>query len=151
MAAAAEVQLVQFLTACAYHTPAHKRVALFAFQIGLNNTEVHPDLDVRDTAFILSVVRELEALGELQAEPTMRGVTATVVFQSNILRSSAVAVCETLFKTWLQDGGEDCALKLKSVPGTEMGSKYLDVDDVIDILFDLWCGVRLIWEVNVLL
>ena len=142
------MQLVQFITACAYHTPAHKRVALFSFQIGLNNTEVHPDLDVRDTAFILSVIRELENLDELKPEPAMRGVTATFVFQTNILRSSAISVCQTLFKSWLQDGGDDCAVKLKSISGTEMGAKYLDVDDVIDILFDLWCGVRLVWEVR---
>ena len=64
-----EVQVVQLLTACAYHAGAHKRVALFAFQIGLHNTETHPDLDARDTAFILSVVRELSDIGELLADP----------------------------------------------------------------------------------
>ena len=142
----AEVNTVQFLTACAYHTTAHRRVALFAFQIGLKNTEVHPDLDVRDTAFILSVVTSLLELEELVAEPVPRGVTGTVVFQSDILRTSAITVCTSLFKRWMQDGGDDCLQRLKSTSGTDNGAKYLDVDEVIDMLFDLWCSVRMVWE-----
>lgn len=71
-----DVQVVQLLTACAYHTTAHKRVALFAFQIGLHNTEVHPDLDSRDTTFILSIIRELSDIGELVADPAPVRLTA---------------------------------------------------------------------------
>lgn len=92
------MQVVQFLSACAYHSTSHKRVALFSFQIGLHNTEFHPDLDSRDTEFILSVIRALLDLDELRADKVHRGVTATIVFQSNILRTSAIAVCKTLFE-----------------------------------------------------
>lgn len=141
-----DVQVVQLLTACAYHSSAHKRVNLFSYQIGLHDTEVHPPLDVRDTSFILTIIRELEQLGELVADPVPRGVTATIVFQNSILRSSAISVCGKLYKTWLQDGGDDCIMKLKIMTGTEKGAKYVDVDSVIDLFFDIWCSIRMEWE-----
>lgn len=36
--------------------------------------------------------------------------------------------------------------QLKSIAGTDKGPKYLDFDDVLEILFDVWCAVRLRWE-----
>ena len=71
--AAVDVQVVQLLTACAYHAKVHRRVALFSHQIGLFDTETHPELDVRDTSFILSIIGELEKLGELVADPVPVG------------------------------------------------------------------------------
>lgn len=76
-------------------------------------------------------------------------MTASIVFQSDILRTSAVSVCGTIFRHWLQDSGDDCINKLKTLPGTDQGSRYLDLDNVIEILFDLWCSVRLMWEEHV--
>ena len=100
MPSVVDVQIVQFLTACAYHSSAHKRVELFCFQLGIHNTEYHPELDVRDTTFIVSIIRGLLEIGELEAEKAPRGVTATIVFQSSVLRSSGIEICQKLFKKY---------------------------------------------------
>jgi WW domain len=59
-----------------------------------------------------------------------------------------VSVCTTIFGRWLQDGGDDCIQKLKTTPGTDQGPRYLDFDNVLEILFDLWCSVRISWEAH---
>ena len=37
-------------------------------------------------------------------------------------------------------------MKIKIMPGTDKGAKYVDVDSLIDILFDVWCSIRQEWE-----
>ena len=37
-------------------------------------------------------------------------------------------------------------MKLKIMTGTEKGAKYVDVDSVIDLFFDIWCSIRMEWE-----
>jgi hypothetical protein len=63
---AADTQVAQMLVACEYYKERFPRVALFGSQIGIFNKNEDPSLDVRDTDFLLSIVRLLLKHGEMQ-------------------------------------------------------------------------------------
>ena len=145
--ALADNQVAQFVAALNHHYDSHKRVELFCHQMGVVETNESPELDLRDTIFILDVLYRLKAKGELRPDPAPKGVTTSLVFRTAVTRASVVAIVPDLFGTWLEDGGQDIVLKFKSMPATtDKGPKFLDVDNVLDVLVDVWCGVRITWE-----
>lgn len=70
LSTAADVHVAQLIKACETHINKQPRVSLFASQIGLLRKEEMPSMDVRDTEFILQVLRLLQRHGELQSEMT---------------------------------------------------------------------------------
>ena len=128
-----------------------RRVALFASQLGLHDTEEYPSMDTRDTTFIISVVEHLMGQGELVTDKASRRKMTkdSVVVKSDITRAAAIKTTEHLFRNWLPDGGQDYVVKIKSMNATEKGNKYVDVDEVIEILIEPWHTVRIGWEDHV--
>ncbi len=144
----ADAQSAQLVRAVEYHMKSIRRVAIFASQMGLHDPEEYPSMDSRDTTFILSVIEHLISLGELVTEKASRRkmTKEAVVVKSDILRSAAIKTTEHLFKNWLPDGGQDYVVKIKSMEHSEKGTKYVDVDQVIEILIEPWHTVRIGWE-----
>ena len=62
----ADMQVMVLLRACHYHANKSKRVHLFASQLGIFRPDKPPPLDIRDTDFILVLLRSLLDQGELQ-------------------------------------------------------------------------------------
>jgi hypothetical protein len=62
---AADTQIAQMLVAVEYYKDKFPRVALFGSQIGIFNKNEDPSLDVRDTDFLLSIMRLLLKNGEM--------------------------------------------------------------------------------------
>lgn len=151
MDALADAIVAQLVRACEHHCKTLPRVALFASQIGLYEKEKAPNMDVRDTDFVLSVVAALMDLGELVEEKASRRklTKRSVVVKPDILRSAAIKTVENLFRAWLPDGGQDYVLKVKTMSHTEKGTKYIDVDEFIEILIEPWHNVRTCWEEHV--
>eukprot|EP01038_Epipyxis_sp_PR26KG_P013380 gene13380-17942_t len=156
--AAADVLVSQLLKACEYHMIQQPRVALFASQLGLNNLEQSPSLDVRDTDFILHTLDVLMSHGELVAdEQALHSVKAIqnkskqlksllTIVHSDILRSTALVALKQVFDKWLPDNGEEYSLKIRSLPNGVRGAKYVDVDRYIQVLMEPWQQVRINWE-----
>ena len=70
--AAADAQIAQLLTACDHYREKVPRVSLFAAQVGLVAKNEQPPLDVRDTDYLLSIVKHLLKLGEMAVmDPTL--------------------------------------------------------------------------------
>jgi len=139
--------MAQFVAALNYHYSSHKRVELFCHQMGLDDTAEMPELDLRDTTFLIEVLRRLKKRGELKPEPAPKGVTTSLVFRNTVSRSAVMAVAPEVFGTWIEDGGQDLLLKLKAMPGDRnKGNKYLDIDTAMEVFIDLWCAVRITWE-----
>jgi len=151
MDALADAIVAQLVCACEHHCKVLPRVALFASQIGLYEKENAPSMDVRDTDFVLSVLASLLDLGELVEEKASRRklTKRSVVAKPDILRASALKTVENLFQAWLPDGGQDYAHKVKAMAHTDKGSKYVDVDEFIEILIEPWHNVRTSWEEHV--
>ena len=145
---AADAQVAQLLTACEEYMVKFRRVALFASQVGLHDKEAPPNLDIRDSDFILSIISSLVKLGELVPEKASKKKFSktSVVIKPDILRSSAVTTLQSIFEKWLPDGGHDYVLKVKAMSGTERGGKYIDLDDFIELMIEPWHTVRLTWE-----
>lgn len=142
----ADVQVAQLVAALNHHYHNHRRVSLFCHQLGIGATNEMPELDTRDTQFIMQIIIELQKLGELQPERAPKGVTKSLVFRSDVLRSSVIHIIPIIFGHWLEDGGQDCIYKFKSLSSSGKGNKYIDIDEAIEVLLDLWCAVRLTWE-----
>lgn len=148
LASVADMQVAQLLQACEVYMKIFVRVSLFASQIGLYDKEATPTMDVRDTDFILSIIRHLVKLGELVPEKASRRKLSTpsVVVKPDISRSAAVTTLQLIFEKWLEDGGQDYVLKVKAMSGTERGTKYIDLDNFIELMIEPWHTVRLGWE-----
>ena len=149
--ALADGQSAQLIKACDHYEPTLRRVALFASQIGLHDKEAPPNMDTTDTSFILRVIEELMKLGELVPEKASRRKLTDhgVVFKADVLRSACLKVIHNIFEDWLPDGGHDYAVKVKTMEHTDKGSKYVDMDEFIEILIEPWQTVRLDWEEHV--
>ena len=148
MAVLADASAAQFIHALAHHQKTLRRVALFSSQMGMYEKEEAPNMDVRDTDFILTIIQQLMDLGELVPDKaSRRKLTKTsIVVKSDILRANALKTTEILFETWLPDGGQDYVLKVKSMQHTDKGHKYIDIDEFIEALIEPWHTVRLTWE-----
>lgn len=148
LALAADVQMAQLLKACESHVRKQPRVTLFANQMGLFNKDEPPPMDVRDTDFILHVLQRLIDKGELCQEVDRRKTSAKIgeSLKPDILRSVAVQTVHDIFEKWLPDGGEDYVIKVRSMAHSDKGSKYVDLDEFIDILLEPWHNVRTHWE-----
>jgi hypothetical protein len=146
--ATADAQLAQFCLALRTNIYKHKRVMLFCHQVGVMGPGIAgtPALDVSDTAFILSVIQALIKKGELRPEAAPKGVTTSIVFRSDVRRKVAIEIVPEILGKWLSDGGIDCVQKLRTVPGTDKGSKYVDVDTIIELFLDIWFTIRIEWE-----
>ena len=143
----ADNQMAQLVAALKYHFMSHKRVELFCHQMGIEVTDEAPGLDTRDTTFILDVLARLRARGELQPERAPAGVTKSLVFRKDVRRLEVMEIVPHIFGTWLEDGGMDIQHKIKAMPGDKVkGNKYIDIDNVLEIMVDVWYGVRITWE-----
>lgn len=145
---AADAQVAQLLAACEVYMNKFRRIGLFASQLGLHEKEVPPALDIRDSDFILSIINSLSKLGELVPEKATKKKQSknSVVIKPDVLRSAAVTTVQSVFEKWLPDGGHDYVLKVKAMPGTERGTKYIDIDDYIELMIEPWHTVRFTWE-----
>lgn len=159
--AVAEVQTAQLLKAIEQHLNTSKRVGLFASMIGMYDKEAAPSMDLRDVDFILCIIAHLLRLGELQPEkPSLKAKRSASIttsksshassssfhFRPEVRRENAVITAQTVFEKLVPDGGADYIAKLRTAGGVAKGPKYIDIDDVIEILVDLWQIVRLSWE-----
>ncbi len=64
----------------------------------------------------------------------------------DITRVGALHTVHTLFEKWLPDGGEDYLMKVRAMNHSDKGQRYVDLDDLIDILIEPWTNVRSNWE-----
>eukprot|EP01039_Chlorochromonas_danica_P000143 gene142-151_t len=147
----ADAQVSLLLRACEAHARKQPRISIFASQIGLINKEDTPPMDIRDTDFILQVLRHLLDLGELQAEAlkvtkNKVSATSTIYIRPDISRAAALTTVQRVFDKWLPDGGEDCIIKVRSAQHSELGQRYIDVDQFVEMLIDPWNNVRCNWE-----
>ena len=144
----ADAQAAQLIKACDFHMRSLRRVAIFASQVGLHDKENLPNMDIRDTTFILSIVEHLMGLGELVTEKASRRKLTknSIVIKSDVSRANAIKTTEHLFRNWLPDGGQDYVIKVKSMNSSDKGPKYVDVDEFIEILIEPWHTVRFGWE-----
>lgn len=128
---ATDVHVAQLLKACESHNRRQPRIALFVSQMGLNNPEEAPTMDVRDTDFILHVLSSLLKQGELMPDLFKSLKTKSAVLKSSvllrpdILRISAVHLVQDTFQKWLPDGGDDFVMKAKAMQSTEKGFRYV--------------------------
>lgn len=148
LASVADAQVAQLLQACEVYMTKFRRIALFASQIGLHDKEASPNLDIRDTDFVLGVIKNLVSLGELVPEKASKRKLSknAIVIKPDISRGSAVSTTQTIFEKWLPDGGHDYVLKVKAMAPTERGNKFIDLDEFIELLIEPWHTVRLTWE-----
>jgi len=155
-----DIEVSQFLAACEYHMNKIKRVSLFASQLGIYNKESPPSLDVRDTEYIISIIANLLTLGDLhQAGGSIAGGHAFskdsasgvggvggISVRPDVLRASAIKTTETVLSKWLQDNGHDYVVKVKALAGTEKGSRFVDIDEFIELMIEPWHTIRQTWE-----
>lgn len=149
--AAADVQISQFLKTCDYHDIKQPRVVLFSKQIGMAHKEDPPSLDVRDTEFILQVLRTLLSHEELLSESQRLGKRKNLAHlgafvRPDISRSVAMTTVQTLFERWWPEGVEDYVIKVKSLSQSELGPRYVDVDAFLELIMEPWSAVRSAWE-----
>jgi hypothetical protein len=128
---AADVHVAQLMKACDAHNRRQPRIGLFASQMGLNNPEEPPTVDLRDTDFILHVLSSLLKQGELMPDLFKSLKTKTAVLKSSVLlrpdvlRIAAAHLVGDTFQKWMPDGGEDYVMKTKAMPPTEKGFRYV--------------------------
>jgi len=157
LASYADVQMAQLLQVCeAQKKPPLPRIALFMDQIGLVHKDDLPLVDVRDTGFVLQILEQMALQGELAEAKQLakkRHVShkqmsyASFGIKADVLRSTAVLAMATVFKSWrLPDGGEEYLFKLRSMPHSEKGLRYVDIDEVINLMMEPWHIVRSNWE-----
>ena len=147
----ADMQISQLISACESYAKTNARVSLFAAQIGLLDKEAEPPLDVRDTEFILSALSYLLSQGELLPDKSTTKVKGKLKkeglnIRPDVTRSVAIDCITHLFERYLPDAGADYIIKVKSMSGTEKGSKYIDIDMFLDVLIDPWQQLRMNWE-----
>ena len=143
---AADVQVIQLFKTCEVHSLKHPRIFLFASQVGLTDKNELPRMDVRDTEFILQILRLLrqqvdvvESKGnnhkKLSSKLNLFGM------RPDIPRIAAISAASLLFKKWLPDGGEEVVQRVKAMPHSDRGSRFVDVDQVVQVLIDPWRNI----------
>ncbi len=148
LALAADIQVAQLLKACESHIRKQPRVALFASQLGLFDKDEQPPMDVRDTDFVLSVLSALIGQGEICPDADKRKAVVKLgeTLRPDVTRVSALHTVHSLFEKWLPDGGEDYLMKVRAMNHSDKGQRYVDLDELIDILIEPWGNVRSNWE-----
>lgn len=142
-----DAQVALLIASCESYTKISPRVLLFSKQLGLANKEEAPPYDVKDTEFITSVINELVKLGELKPKAVKgKKKKDTVNIMPDILRANAISVTTTLISRFNQKHTNDCVTRLKSIHHTHKGSRYIDVDQFLMIIFDAWKNIRACWE-----
>lgn len=151
----ANMQIIQFLRGCELHAPTNKRVLLFAQQLGLFQVEEDPPLAMHDTDIILMIIRKLQEYGELRPDEGRLVVQNShsignsdnqMGFEIDIKRTSAISIASMLFEKWLSDGGSEYFEKVKSMPGTNQGNAFVNLDDFIELSMEQWSLIKSIWE-----
>ncbi|RYH29372.1 hypothetical protein EON65_08770 [archaeon] len=130
LATAADTQVSLLLKACEAHGHKQSRITIFASQIGLVSKDEDPPMDIRDTGFLLGVIRQLTELGELvsDSQKANKGkmlAHSAVYIRPDISRSAAINVIQQTFEKWLPDGGEDYMIKVRSMQHSELGQKFV--------------------------
>jgi hypothetical protein len=92
--------------------------------------EEPPPMDRRDSDFVLNVLRMLLHHGELQSDLQKLGkkrnaAHLSVYIRPDITRTAAVSTVQSIFEKWLPDGGEDYIIKVRAMPQSELGIKYV--------------------------
>jgi len=144
----ADAQCALIVNACETYMLKEPRIALFASQLGVYEKESFPNLDVRDTEFILSAISSLLAQGELPV-PTKKLKHARpedFYIQPDILRSAAVYTVSQLFHAWLPDHGDEYIRKVMNMSNGKRGQRFVDLDAFLDIILEPWHNVRSTWE-----
>eukprot|EP01041_Mallomonas_annulata_P013036 gene13036-27516_t len=135
-----DIQMIQLIKCCENH-PNNKRVALFARQIGLEDKENAPELDMRDTDFVLSVIAFLVREGQfhpanedaIDKNSIYRLQPGTAMLSSvEMPRTLALTMASAIFDKWVSDGAEDFIRKIGTMYGTHKGTKFILVDDFIN-------------------
>jgi len=57
-----------------------------------------------------------------------------------------LAALHQLFRRLLPDGGEEVAMKVRALPHSEKGARFVDVDLVLQLALEPWRTVRSSWE-----
>jgi hypothetical protein len=148
LALAADIQVAQLLKACESHIRKQPRVALFASQVGLFDKDELPPMDVRDTDFVLHVLGVLMKMGEICAMPDKKKVHTKLgeSLRPDVTRAGALQTVHEIFEKWLPDGGEDYLMKVRAMPHSDKGSRFVDLDEFVEILIEPWNLVRSNWE-----
>jgi len=60
----------------------------------------------------------------------------------DITRAGALSAVHSIFERWLPDGGEDYVIKVRSMPHSDKGQRFVDLDEFIEILIEPWTAVR---------
>ncbi len=130
LVSAADAQVALLLKACEAHNRRQSRIALFCSQIGFVRKEEAPPMDIRDTDFVLQIIRLLLDQGELQSD-AQRAYKAKVLVHSGVFirpdisRTVALNTVQQLFEKWLPDGGDDYLIKVRSMQHSEQGQKFV--------------------------
>jgi hypothetical protein len=67
-------------------------------------------------------------------------------YRPDIPRGLALKAVHDIFGKWLSDGGDEYLMKVRALPNTERGKRYIDVDAFMEILQEPWHAVRNNWE-----
>lgn len=143
LASAADVHVAQLMKACESHMRRQKRIQLFSSQLGLMNKEDAPPMDMRDTDFILDVLRCLIKQGEMLPDfhksmnKKQASGKSSALMRPDVLRIAAVHAVQDTFGKWLPDGGEDYVMKVKALPQTEKGSRYVVSGAIGELFYSL--------------
>jgi len=161
LGAIADMQIMNLLRATELHSMTSKRVFLFAEQLGIRDPESPPPLGLRDTDFILTMIKSLMDQGELQ--PVQPGAIARSsskqgsseyevlaagelsVVWPYIKRSAALFTAQNVFSKWLPDNGNEYLMKVRSMPNVK-GSFHIDFDDFMEVSMEQWMVVKSIWQ-----
>jgi hypothetical protein len=145
--AVADSNVMLFLRACELHSPKHRRVQLFCDQLGLLHPEEDPALGMRDTDFVLQVLRLLRSHDEFKPLDLSKGgdqLDLTSLVQPHIRRTSALATGKAICDEWGLEGSTEYLLKIRAMPNAK-GSFYVDLDEFLEISVEQWVLVRTCW------
>lgn len=78
------------------------------------------------------------------AMPLYDGLDVTV--QVDIHRQAALQTVYDLVGRFLPDGGQDYLMKVRALNATDKGPKYIDVDELVDLMIEPWHSIRQNWE-----
>ena len=73
-----------------------------------------------------------------------------VTVHSQVLRSAAIVTVQESIGRFLPDGGQDYIMKVRAMAHSERGAKYVDLDELIEIVMEPWqvVGVFLIHVIS---
>ena len=150
---------MQLLKCCALHSD-NKRVELFCRQLGLYDTENSPELDIRDSDFILSVLRILAESGyfkfsddendgkngeknqkeELKNIPLVLSERVMLTTCMDIPLQSAISLSTTIFGGCTMEEPDEYLRKLHKIEyhGLSKGFKVVTVDELLSVSYAMY-------------